>query len=109
VRAATWDDLNLPARIPTLVAAGLPLIVPAPPAGAVHAAARLARELGCGVLYEDLDDLAAQLRDQTAMAARRDAAWRAREQLTFDHHADRLLAILEQAAGNVTRAPAARR
>jgi len=109
VRAATWDDLNLPARIPTLVAAGLPLIVPAPPAGAVHAAARLARELGCGVLYEDLDDLAAQLRDQTAMAARRDAAWRAREQLTFDHHADRLLGILEQAAGNVTRAPAARR
>jgi hypothetical protein len=61
------------------------------------------------VLYEDLDDLAAQLRDQTAMAARRDAAWRAREQLTFDHHADRLLGILEQAAGNVTRAPAARR
>ena len=101
LRAATWDDLNLPARIPTLVAAGLPLIVPAPPAGAVHAAAALARELRCGVEYEDLDDLAAQLGDAAGMAARRAAAWRARETLTFDHHADRLVRILEQAAGAV--------
>ena len=90
-----WDVLNLPARIPTLVAAGLPLIVPKPPPGAIHAAARLASELGCGVLYSDLDDLAAQLEDLTTKRA---AAWAAREQLTFDHHADRLLAILEAAA-----------
>jgi hypothetical protein len=99
IRAATWDDLNLPARIPTLVAAGLPLIVPAPPAGAIHAASRLCRELGCGVLYEDLDDLRRRLRDRAAMKRRRAAAWRARETLTFDHHADRLLDVLKQAAG----------
>jgi glycosyltransferase involved in cell wall biosynthesis len=110
VRAATWDDLNLPARIPTLTAAGLPLIVPAPPAGSVHAAGRLARELGSGVLYGDLDDLAAQLRDADGLGARRAAAWRARETLTFDHHADRLLRVLEQAAGAVRpRARAGRR
>jgi len=99
IRAAVWDDLNLPARIPTLVAAGLPLIVPAPTPGSVHAASRLARELSCGVLYDDLDDLAERLRDRAAMEARRAAAWRARESLTFDHHADRLLHILERAAG----------
>jgi hypothetical protein len=74
----------------------------------VHAAGRLARELGCGVLYEDLDDLAAQLRDAAGMAARRAAAWHSRELLTFDHHADRLLAILEHAAGSVTPAGAPR-
>ena len=99
IRAAVWDDLNLPARIPTLAAAGLPLIVPAPPPGSVHAASRLARELGCGVLYEDLDDLARQLRDRELIEARRAAAWRAREKLTFDHHGDRVLKVLEQAAG----------
>jgi hypothetical protein len=99
IRAALWDDLNLPARIPTLVAAGLPLIVPRPPAGAIHAAARLATEIGCGVLYEDLDDLAAQLGDRAGMARKREAAWAARETLTFDHHADRLVRILEDAAG----------
>jgi glycosyltransferase involved in cell wall biosynthesis len=101
VRAAAWDDLNLPARIPTLIAAGLPLIVPVPPRGAIHAASRLCRALGCGVLYEDLDDLGRQLRDRTAMERRRAAAWRAREALTFDHHADRLLDVLREAAGRV--------
>jgi hypothetical protein len=105
IRAATWDDLNLPARIPTLVAAGLPLIVPRPPAGAVHAAASLAQQLGCGVLYDDLDHLDVQLRDRARMAAKRAAAWRARETLTFDRHAGRLLGILERAAGTV-RPPA---
>ena len=99
VRAATWDDLNLPARIPTLVAAGLPLIVPRPRGAGLHAAARLAGELGCAVAYDDLDDLAAQLRDRPGMARRRAAAWAARESLTFDAHADRLLEILRAAAG----------
>jgi hypothetical protein len=99
LHAATWDDLNLPARLPTLVAAGLPLIVPRGAPGAVHAAGRLAEDLGCAVRYADLDDLAAMLRDAAAMAARRAAAWRARQTLTFDHHADRLVALLEAAAG----------
>jgi hypothetical protein len=99
ILAATWDDLNLPARLPTLLAGGLPLIAPAAPAGAVGAVQRLAGELGCGLLYEDLDDLAAQLRDGARMADRRRAAWVARESVTFDRHADRLVGILEAAAG----------
>jgi Glycosyl transferase family 2 len=99
LRAATWDDLNLPARLPTLVAAGLPLIVPRGAPGSVHAAGRLAGELGCGVRYGDLDELAGILGDAGAMSARRSAAWRARESLTFDHHADGLVALLEAAAG----------
>jgi hypothetical protein len=99
LHAATWDDLNLPARLPTLVAAGLPLIVPRGTPGSVHAAGRLADELGCAVGYRDLDELAAMLRDGAAMSARRAAAWRARETLTFDHHADRLVGLLEAAAG----------
>jgi hypothetical protein len=97
--AATWDDLNLPARFPTLVAAGLPLIVPRGVPGSLHAAGRVADELGCGVRYADLDDLEATLRDPVAMAARRAAAWRVRDTLTFDHHADRLVELLEAAAG----------
>jgi hypothetical protein len=97
--AATWDDLNVPARLPTLVAAGLPLIAPRGTPGSIHAVGRLARELGCGVLYDDLDDLAHQLRDAAGLAARRAAAWAARETLTFDHHADGLVRLLEDAAG----------
>jgi hypothetical protein len=81
----------------------LPLIAPRGVAGSIHAVGRLATELSCGVLYDDLDDLARQLRDPAGMAARRAAAWAARETLTFDHHADRLVALLEAAAGGPRR------
>jgi hypothetical protein len=51
------------------------------------------------VLYQDLDDLAAQLRDEAAMAGRRAAALAVRHQHTFDHHADRLVGLFREAAG----------
>ena len=63
------------------------------------AAQELVRRLGVGILYQDLDDLAAQLADPTAMASRRAAAQAVRHQLTFDHHADRLLALFREVAG----------
>jgi glycosyltransferase involved in cell wall biosynthesis len=97
LHAVRWDDLNLPARLPTLLAAGLPLVVPR--GDGLHAARRVAEETGAGVVYDDLDDLAAQLADAEGMARRREAAWAAREAFTFDAHADRLLALLERVAG----------
>ncbi len=93
IRRTTWDDLNLPARIPTLVAAGLPLILPRNEATEIHAAQSLAQSLGVAVLYEDLEDLAGQLGDDDAMTALRQAAWARREELTFDAHADELLTL----------------
>jgi hypothetical protein len=98
VRRATWDDLNLPARIPTLLFGGLPLILPRNAPGEVHAAQAFAERTQTGVLYEDLDDLAAQLRDTAGIGRRRAAALAARAEVTFDHHADRLLALLRRVA-----------
>ncbi|CAA9484533.1 MAG: Glycosyl transferase, family 2 [uncultured Solirubrobacteraceae bacterium] len=98
VRRATWDDLNLPARIPTMIAAGLPLILPRNAAGEVHAAQALAESLGAALLYDDLDELADRLRDPAGMAARRAAAWAHREQLTFDSRADELVSFLRTVA-----------
>ncbi|MFL6251810.1 MAG: glycosyl transferase family 2, partial [Actinomycetes bacterium] len=95
---ATWDDLNYPARIPPLVAAGVPLLQQASP-GCVVAAQELVGRLGVGVLYQDLDDLAVQLADDAAMAGRRAAAATVRHQFTFDHHADRLIALFREVAG----------
>jgi hypothetical protein len=95
---ASWDDLNYPARIPPLLAAGVPLLQQASP-GCTVAAQELVGRLGVGVLYHDLDDLAAQLADEQAMAARRTAALAVRHQLTFDHHADRLVGLFHKVAG----------
>jgi hypothetical protein len=96
--AATWDDLNIPARVATLALAGVPSIQ-RDNAGSVVATQTQARQLGLGVLFRDAEDLAAQLRDEAGMAALRRSTWAAREQFTFEAHADRLVAFLRAAAG----------
>ena len=98
VLRATWDDLNLPARIPTMLAAGLPLILPRNAPGEIHAAQALGESLGAALLYDDLDELAVRLADRPALARLRAGAWERREELTFDFHADRLLALLRDVA-----------
>ena len=95
LRRAIWDDLNYPARIATLTAAGLPLLQ-RDNGGAVVASQSLARDLDIGVCFSDMDDLVAQLRDEGRMMNLRDNVWRQRDIFTFDHHADRLLAFFRQ-------------
>ncbi len=92
LRRANWDDLNYPARISTLVAAGLPLLHP-DNRGAVVATQALAGRLDIGVPFSELAQVGAQLRDEARMAAVRDNVWRQRELFTFDAHADRLIAF----------------
>jgi hypothetical protein len=93
IRRADWDDLNLPARIGTFAAAGLPMIQ-WDNRGSVVATQTLTRELGVGVYYSSLEELRDQLTDETAMAQRRERVWAARELLTFDYHAGRLADFL---------------
>jgi hypothetical protein len=90
IRAAIWDDLNLPARMATLAVAGVPMIQRDNP-GHVVASQSLARDLDLGVFFADAADLAAQLRDRQRMAALRESVWAHRAQFTFDAHADDLV------------------
>ncbi|MBW3615106.1 MAG: glycosyltransferase [Actinobacteria bacterium] len=95
--AATWDDLNYPARMATLAAAGVPMIQ-RDNSGSIVATQTLARERDLGVFWRDGDDLAAQLRDGGRMAALRDSVWSQRREFTFDAHVDRLVDFLRSAA-----------
>ncbi|WP_371762994.1 glycosyltransferase [Massilia sp.] len=104
LRRADWDDLNLPARIATLAAAGLPLIQRENGAAAVAAQA-LARRLGVGVFYDDIDSLAAQLRDRPHMDALRAHMWAQREQFCFDTHVPALVAFFRQVIANAGSGP----
>ena len=90
LRRAGWDDLNYPARIHTLVAAGLPLLQ-RDNRGATVATQSLARRLDIGVFFSDFEHLRAQLADRQEMARLRENVWRQRERFTFDYHADRLI------------------
>jgi hypothetical protein len=109
LRRATWDDLNYPARIATLMSAGLPLLQYDNRGHAVATQA-LARSFDVGVFFRTMPELAAQLADQRRMAELRQNAWRHREQFTFDLHADRLLAffraVIEDRAEEASRVTA---
>jgi hypothetical protein len=95
---ADWDDLNLPARIATLAAAGLPMIQ-RDNAGAVVAAQTLARRLDIGLFYDEIDDLADRLREPARMADLRANTWRQRESFAFDTHVPVLLGFFREVMG----------
>ncbi len=80
-------------------------------AGHVVATQTLVRERDLGLLYRDVEDLAAQLKDAARMERLRDSVWRQRDRFTFDNHAERLLAffrevIVHRARGRVGTAVA---
>ncbi|WP_369258689.1 glycosyltransferase family 2 protein [Geodermatophilus amargosae] len=97
LRRATWDDLNSPARLPVLLAAGLPLLQQANP-GSVVSVERVLREDGTGLLYRSADDVAAVLAGEVATRAGHAAAMAARERHVFDAHADRLVDLFRSVA-----------
>ncbi|MCA1710870.1 MAG: glycosyltransferase [Actinobacteria bacterium] len=93
--AATWDDLNYPARMGTLAAAGVPMIQYDNEGHAV-ASQTLCRERDLGVFYRNADDLAAQLHDRARMRALRASVWAQRDEFTFDAHVDELVAFFRE-------------
>jgi len=98
VRRADWGDLNYPARMPTLVSAGLPL-VQLDNHGAVVATQSLARRLGMGLFLGDPDRLVDELLDDETMDRVRANVWGQRETFTFDAHADRLIDFFRRVIG----------
>jgi hypothetical protein len=92
LRRATWDDLNSPARLPVLLAAGLPLLQPAN-AGSTVSVERVLRRDGTGLFYRSADEVAAALAEEVVGRRGHRAALAARERHTFDAHADRLVTL----------------
>jgi hypothetical protein len=95
IRRANWDDLNYPARIATLAAAGLPMIQ-RDNSGAIVATQTLAREHGIGLFYRDLAQLAERLRDRPAQDAMRLRVEASRGHFCFDTHVPALLAFFRR-------------
>ncbi len=89
LRAANWDDLNCPARMATLAAAGLP-VLQRDNSGSIVATQTLARRLDAGLFFEDMEQLADSIRERGRLARLRENMWRRREEFTFDRHAGAL-------------------
>lgn len=108
IRRAGWDDMNLPARLGTYAAAGLPLLQPEHGTSIVSTQT-LARELEIGVFLDDIDAFAETLADDAGMARRRAAMWNVRHEFTFDRHVDRLVELFRSAIEVRESSGAARR
>lgn len=98
IRRANWDDLNYPARMATLAAAGLPMIQ-RDNEGAIVATQSLTRRLGVGVFYRTIDELGGLLRDRAQMGRIREKVWQQRSLFTFDHHVPALLDFFGKVIG----------
>ena len=90
LRRANWDDLNYPARMATLAAAGLPLLQ-RDNSGSIVAIQSLARHHEIELFFSSIEELGAQLRDTARLYAVRSNVWRCRPSFTFDHHVPRLV------------------
>ncbi len=93
--AAFWDDLNIPARFATLMAAGLP-VLQYDNSGSIVATQSLARTLDIGIFCKDMAGLGSQLRDRARMTDLRQNVLRHRPHFVFDSHADNLIAFFKR-------------
>ncbi|MDX1992747.1 MAG: glycosyltransferase family 2 protein [bacterium] len=96
LRRANWDDLNLPARLGTYAAAGLPWILK----DSRHSRTGLqsvAQQYDLGIFFSTPEDLAAQLHDRPRLAQLTANACAARMQFAFDTHVGALVAFFRRA------------
>lgn len=109
IRRANWDDLNYPARMATLAAAGLPMIQQANE-GAIVATQTLVTQLGTGIFFDTIEELGARLHDREDLQTVRTQVWRQRQLFTFDHHVPDLVAffrnVIASASDSAVRAVA---
>jgi glycosyltransferase involved in cell wall biosynthesis len=111
LRRANWDDLNYPARISTLVCAGLP-VLQYDNSGSIVATQSLVQQHDIGLFFNSMESLRSQMDDQPRMAEIRANVWRARPFFTFDHHAPALIdyfyKVIEQHASRASASKLAR-
>lgn len=89
---ATWDDLNIPARISAYAAAGLPVILPDYSAHIV-ATHEVTKNLGVGISFHTFGELAKKLMDRKQMKEVTDNMIRNRELFCFDYYVPQLIQL----------------
>ena len=93
---ACWDDFNIPARISTYAAAGLPLIVP-DNTGHIVATNAIAKATGTGIFYDNYETLERLLRKEIADRLHTSNMKRNRLLFSFDHYVPQLIQLFRDA------------
>lgn len=85
-----WNDLNYPARMATLAAAGLPMLQK-DNTGHMVATQSITRRLDMGVFFNSFAELGSMLKNKDKMKQVRQNVWDNRFIFSFDYHADDLI------------------
>ena len=94
-----WNDLNLPARLSTMMAAGIPTIQK-DNSGHIAAMYSYVKNRDCGIFYKDMDDLVNQLKDFESIRALQDNVMKHRMESSFDYHVPSLVNYFKQVIKN---------
>lgn len=92
---ASWLELNYPARMTTLAAAGLPMIQK-DNSGHIAATQSLINDLDMGIFFRSMDELGEKLKDKHRMQEIRNNAIKNKMFFSFDNHVDELIAFFEK-------------
>ena len=86
----SWNDLNIPARLSTMMAAGIPTIQKNNEDHIV-AMQSYVKKRDCGIFYKDLDDLVSQLKDKSKTKRLNKNVMMHRMESSFDYHLPELI------------------
>jgi len=95
IKFASWDDLNLPARISVLAASGIPMIQKNNE-NHIVAMQSLLRKIDGGIFFNDYEDLAQQLHNAKRMEELRKNMIDNRFSFSFDYHTEDLVNFFRQ-------------
>lgn len=85
IELAGWDDLNIPARISVLAAAGIP-VIQRDNREHIVSIQSIAKKIDFGVFYKDYNELAEKLNDKANIKRLTDNIIRERNYFNFDYH-----------------------
>jgi len=91
---AGWDDLNMPARMNTLAAAGLPMIQK-DNSGHIVAMQSHIQKNNMGIFFKDLDSLVMQLKNKDRMNELTNRTIKNRHLFSFDYHVPELISFFK--------------
>lgn len=86
----SWDDLNIPARISTYAAAGLPVILH-DNTGHLVTTQQLTQKLNIGILFNNYFELSGKLKDEVRMKELANNMLDKREIFSFDYYVPQLI------------------
>lgn len=92
---ATWDDLNIPARIYTLAAAGIPMIQKNN-SGHIVAMQDIVRKYDIGIFYDDFNCIGDLLYNKAYMRSLTEHLSVSRDRFTFDYHVSDLILFFKK-------------